>query len=304
MIHVSRGATSLGAFPEEQVRDGIRAGRFLSTDLGWREGMANWQPLSQFAEFADELAAAPKSAGASPPPQTPMSSPAIAPVTGSTTSATVIPRSGLPWDQRHSKGFFSAFIETLQMVLTRPGEAFTVMQREGGLGEPLLYGLIGGSFGYLFYVLFFFFMPSLVFMGGANRHNAFAGMFGMGAGVIAAIIFVPIVLTIGIFIASAILHVCLMIVGGAKQAFETTFRVVCFSIGSTYPLMIVPLCGGAIAGVWNLVLHCIGLARAHETETGRAVLAVLLPLIVCCGLWIVCIMIFGGIGAMMQHSNH
>jgi hypothetical protein len=259
--------------------------------------MVNWQPLSQFSEFAQDFPT-----GAPPPPQ-PTTAPATVAATGGSTTAAVAPRSGLPWDQRHTKGFFSAFIETLQMVLTRPGEAFTAMSREGGFGEPLLYALIGGSFGYLFYMLFIFFMPSLAFMGTGNRHNALAGVFGMGAGLILAIIFVPIGLTIVIFIASAILHVCLMIVGGAKQAFETTFRVVCFSIGSTYPLMIVPLCGGAVAAIWNLVLHCIGLARAHETDTGRAVLAVFLPMIACCGLWIVCIMIFGGIGAMMQHSN-
>jgi hypothetical protein len=30
---------------------------------------------------------------------------------------------------------------------------------------------------------------------------------------------------------------------------------------------------------------------------------VFLPVAVCCGLWVVCVMIFGGIGAMMQHSN-
>jgi hypothetical protein len=36
-------------------------------------------------------------------------------------------------------------------------------------------------------------------------------------------------------------------------------------------------------GVWAIVCYCIGLARAHETDTGRAVLAVFLPLIVCCG---------------------
>src|SRR5213082_525526 len=67
MIHVNRGATSLGAFPEEQVREGIRAGRFLSSDLGWREGMANWQPLSQFAEFAEDFSAS--RASSAPPPQ-------------------------------------------------------------------------------------------------------------------------------------------------------------------------------------------------------------------------------------------
>jgi hypothetical protein len=300
MIHVNRGATSLGAFPEEQVREGIRSGRFLSSDLGWKEGMANWQPLSQFAEFAGDFSAAP--ASGPPPAQTP-AAPATVATTAGSASAAVTPRGGLPWDQRQSKGLFSAFIETLQMVLTKPGEAFTAMSREGGLGEPLLYGLIGGSFGYIFYMIFLLFMPSLAFMGGGDKHNVLAGMFGVGAGVVIGIIFIPIALTIGIFIGAAILHVCLMIVGGAKQPFETTFRVVCYSLGSTYPLIIVPFCGSSIAGIWSLVLHCIGLSRAHETETGRAVLAVLLPVIVCCGLTIVCFMIFGGIGAMMQHSN-
>jgi hypothetical protein len=85
------------------------------------------------------------------------------------------------------------------------------------------------------------------------------------------------------FVVSAILHVCLVIVGGAKQSFETTFRVVCFAEGSAGPLIIIPFCGGLITGIWKLVLYCIGLAHAHETDTGRAVIAVLLPLIVCCG---------------------
>jgi hypothetical protein len=300
MIHVNRGATSLGVFPEEQVREGVRAGRFLPTDLGWKEGMANWQPLSQFAEFAGDFPTA--AAASAPPPQTPLSEAVV--TTAGPTTAAAAPRSGLPWDQRHSKGFFQAFIETLQMVLTRPGQAFTVMSREGGLGEPLLYGLIGGSFGYLFYIAFIFLMPSLAFMGGGDKHNALAGVFGVGAGLVASVIFIPIVLAIGIFIGAGILHVCLMIVGGAKQPFETTFRVVCFSTGSAYPLMIVPFCGSTIAGIWSLVLHCIGLARAHETETGRAVLAVFLPLIVCCGVGVICMIIFGGLGALMQQSQH
>src|SRR5690242_9393729 len=135
MIHVNRGATSLGAFPEEQVRDGIRSGRFVGTDLGWKEGMANWQPLSQFSEFVSDLGAAP--GGAAAAPQTPTAPVTVASTLGSTAAA-VAARSGLPWDERDSKRFFSAFIETLQMVLTRPGEAFTAMRREGGLGEPLI----------------------------------------------------------------------------------------------------------------------------------------------------------------------
>ena len=58
MIHVNRGTTSLGVFSEQEVREGLSAGRFAPTDIGWREGMATWQPLSQFPEFGGVAAPA------------------------------------------------------------------------------------------------------------------------------------------------------------------------------------------------------------------------------------------------------
>src|SRR6266496_6511965 len=118
MIHVNRGATSLGVFSEEEVREGLRTGRFAPGDIGWREGMANWQPLSQFPEL-----------GATTPAAAPGQIPAGASAEAAAT------RSGLPWEHRKERGFFNAFVETLVMVLTRPGEALAVMKRDGGLGE-------------------------------------------------------------------------------------------------------------------------------------------------------------------------
>jgi hypothetical protein len=276
-IHVTRGTTSLGAFSEEDVHEGLRTGRFLSTDLGWREGMASWQPLSQFVEFRE--------AG---PPSPPVQS-------GATSSPeSVVPRSGLPWDQRQAKGLLNAFIETLQMVLTRPVDAFTAMKREGGLGEPLLYAIIGGTGGGVFAITYNFVLRSFTPFG--DRHGAFAHLFA-GLGWIFLLVLTPLFVVIGMFVASAVLHVCLMIVGAAKQSFETTFRVICFAEGSASPLLVIPFCGGLIAGIWKIVLYCIGLARAHETDTGRAVIAVLLPLIVCCGGLLLIVMMFGALGA-------
>ena len=277
MIHVNRGATSLGAFSEEEVREGLRTGRFVPTDIGWREGMANWLPLSQFPELG---AAAP----AAPPAQ----------ISASATSQAAAPRSGLPWEHRQERGLFNAFVETLVMVLTKPGEAFTIMKREGGLGEPLIYALIGGCLGGIVSILFSLGLQSVGFF--ADRHDTFSAMAGMG-GSAAFIVLVPLFVVIGLFIGSAIVHLCLMIVGGANQSFETTFRVIAFSQGSTGPLQMIPICGGLIAGVWALVCNCIGLARAHETDTGRAVLAIFLPLIVCCGGGLLIAFMFGAMGA-------
>jgi hypothetical protein len=284
MIHVNRGATSLGAFSEEEVREGLRTGRFVPTDIGWREGMADWQPLSQFPELG-------ATAPAAPPAQ----------ISAGATSEGTVPRGGLPWEHREERGFFNAFIETLVMVLTRPSEAFTVMKREGGLGEPLIYALIGGCLGGIVSLLFSLGLQSVGFF--ADRHDTFAAMAGMGAGSAAFIILVPLFVIIGLFIGSAIIHLCLMIVGGANQSFETTFRVLAFSQGSTGPLQMIPICGGMIAGVWALVCNCIGLARAHETDTGRAVLAVFLPLFVCCGGGLLIAFMFGALGAW-SGSHH
>src|SRR5204863_879753 len=108
---------------------------------------------------------------------------------------------------------------------------------------------------------------------------------------------IPLFVVIVLFVGSAVVHVCLMIVGGANKSFETTFRVLAFMHGSTGPLQMIPVCGGLIAGVWALIVNCIGLARAHETTTGRAVLAVFLPLIVCCGGTMLLAMMFGALGA-------
>ncbi|MEY2480666.1 MAG: hypothetical protein QOI04_1593 [Verrucomicrobiota bacterium] len=288
MIHVNRGSTSLGIFSEEDVHAGLSSGRFAGTDLGWREGMASWLPLSQMPEFAAPGAPTGATPGAT----------STDPRSTITTSTMPARGRGLPWDERQTRGFFNAFIETLKMVLSTPSAAFTAMKREGGFGNPLIYSVTGGSIGLLFYFVYNFFFSSLGALG--NRENPLTHAIGTGVGAILMIICVPLFVVIGAFLGSAILHVCLMIVGGAKQSFETTFRVVCFTGGSVGPIMIVPLCGGFIAGIWKLVLYCIGLSRAHETDIGRAVLAVLLPVIVCCGGAILLGIFFGGLGILSQ----
>ena len=285
MIHVNRGTTSLGVFSEEDVRQGLSAGRFAPTDIGWREGMASWQPLSQFPEFAGTAA-----------PAVPPVQPGAAP-----TSPPVGVRTGLPWERRQERGFFNAFIETLSMVLTKPAEAFSVMKREGGLGEPLIYALIGGCVGGIVSALFSLGFQSIGLF--ADKNNSLAAMTGMGIG-FGTIILVPLIIVIVLFIWSALAHLCLMIFGGANQSFETTFRVFAFTQGSASPLQIIPLCGGLISGIWAIVCNCIGLARAQEIDTGRAVFAVFSPLIVCCGGGLlIAFMFFGAMGAWTA-SHH
>jgi hypothetical protein len=91
-------------------------------------------------------------------------------------------------------------------------------------------------------------------------------------------IWLPIVLLVG----SALQHLFLMLVGGARRGYAATFRTACYAqVGALGGL--VPLCGGLISLVWQLVLTVIGLSAAHQISTGRAALAVLMPALLCCG---------------------
>ena len=284
-IHIARGETKLGIFAEEEVQEGLRTGRFASTDLAWREGMASWLPLAQM-EFS--TGDAPLPPGGVPPPKAKPDAQGIA----------AVAPTGLPWDRRQELGLFPAFFETLKLVLLNPTTAFSAMKTEGGLSEPLIYAVIGGSVGFIVNFLFSLLMSSFGFMG--NR-DAFAGILNVGIGVVALVIFIPVLISLGFFIGSAILHLCLTLVGGARRPFETTFRVVCFGAGSASPLMILPICGGLISSIWCIVVQCIGLAQAHQTTTGRALLAILLPIIVCCGGGFVLAVMGGILGGLAGH---
>lgn len=264
-IHVARDGAKLGEFPLEQVREGLGTGQFRPSDLGWQSGMAEWRPLSEFAvgKPAELVKAAP------PTP----------------TADEAVPATGLPWEHRNELGLLKAFVDTASVLLTRPNEAFALMKREGGLMDPLSFAMIGGSAGTIASTLFQIGLASIPGIGGNNNVVA---MFGMGM-VFGFLLLTPLFVAVGVFLFSALVHGCLMLAGGANKTFETTFRVVCFSSGAAYLFSIIPFCGGYITPVFNIVLECIGLSRAHETTMGKAVFAVLLPLILCCAIFAVAI---------------
>lgn len=247
--------------------------------------MPDWRPLSQV------MAGKPAAATGTD----------ALPVSPSAPSAAVDSGHGLPWEHREQLGFFKAYFDTLSMVITKPGEAFAMMKTEGDMMGPMLFALIGGCAGIIVSVLLQIALHSIGFM--ADRQSAVFGMGAVGIWAVGYILLSPVLVIVGAFIFSGILHLCLMIVGGARKPFETTFRVVCFSSGSTSLLSMIPFCGGMIAFVWNIVLECIGLARAHETDTGKAVMAVLLPIIVCCG-GAILLAILGGFSALSLFPRH
>ncbi len=92
----------------------------------------------------------------------------------------------------------------------------------------------------------------------------------------------PLWVLVSVFIRAAILHLMLIIVGGNRHGWDATFRAVGYSAGPQL-FAIIPWCGDVVSFFWQMVLIIIGARELHETTTGRVVLAVILPFVLCCG---------------------
>jgi hypothetical protein len=183
-----------------------------------------------------------------------------------------------PWEDMASLGFFTAFFRTMKQVLFSPTEFFRNMPLSKGVGSPLLYGVIISFFGTTIGLLGQYAFSG--FMGSSSQVEGMAGVnFFQTAFLLIYAFFLPIMIAVGLFIGSGIFHICLMIVGAGKRGFEATFRVLSYA-SSSQAFALVPFLGGFIIVIYNLVLWTIGFRESHHTTTGRAFIAVLLPVLI------------------------
>ena len=196
-------------------------------------------------------------------------------------------RTGTPWERRDEIGLASALVETTQRVLTGPTAFFRAMPVTGGIGSPLVYALVIGYAGLVISAIYDFVLESVMgsslsrFGGGSEAMAGMMPYLGGAVGLGVKLIVGPFLLAISVFLLAGIVHLALLLLGGAARGFEATFRVTCYSEAAAL-LNIIPVCGGVIAPVLMLVLMIIGVAEAHGTTRGRAAAAVLLPIVLCC----------------------
>jgi len=205
----------------------------------------------------------------------------------------------IPWEDP-ARSFFDGLFETVKLLATSPGEGFRRMPVTGGIGRPLFYAIAVGwvSIGVAVFWNVLLQGMWLPFLESAEDLAGMGAMYGLTVGWgLLMVVLAPLFVIIGVFIAAAVLHLMLMIVGGAANGFEATVRVVCYT--QTAQLAgIIPFCGGIIALIWTVILYVTGFSIAHRTTQGKAIVAVLLPVVLCCVLGVVFALVAGGLAAL------
>jgi hypothetical protein len=304
-IWINRAGQNLGTFTLEEVQRGLNQGQYVPTDLGWQEGMESWKPLAEFAELQMPM----QEPEPAPPAPTFPSSPNLPPPLGQTTLAVFDDvEDGPAWERRKELGLVQALIQTWKEVLFNPNVSFLRMKTSGGYTAPFLFNLtmvvIYAFFTTIYQVLF-----SGVFAAAAGAaHNGSNAMNGLSVGLPpllnlgAMIVLIPLLVGFT-FVNAGITHLCLALFKGTSRNYETTYRVICYSY-STWIFALVPCAGGIVSSVWGVVSTIIGLSKVHRTEGWRAAVAVLLPVFVCMGIFIVVyIAIIAAVVASVHHAN-
>ncbi|MDD5199363.1 MAG: YIP1 family protein [Terrimicrobiaceae bacterium] len=274
MIHINRERQNLGQFTAGDVAAGLRSGRFLPTDLAWRDGMEAWQPLATFTDLPE-------------PESEPDTTPEPPAIPGNANDAA---GGDFPWERRGETGFFTALAETITQSLGAPAAAFKRLPAAPDMPPPylfyLLVSLVAGAL-YAAESIFFvhYAITAVAASDNAARDPEVAKALVMmkefspvwfGFLILVVIPVVP-------FVSAGIYHLMLMLFGGANESFVKTFAVTCYVLGSISPLQILPCCGSIVMIIWGLIALGIGLSVAHRTDTWRAALAVVIPFVLCCG---------------------
>ncbi|HPQ80154.1 MAG TPA: YIP1 family protein [bacterium] len=207
------------------------------------------------------------------------------------------------WDDERGGNWVGAFFNAIKFSLMKPVEFFEAISQRSGWLRPWAYALVVSCVVFLFSAAYQAGFQALA-LGldlSSEVRNAFipfaAITLPFSAWVVVALcaVVVPVFTTGVLLLQSAVYHACLIVIGEARGGFEQTFRVVCYSNGPQL-FQIVPLLGGAIGPVWQLVLIIIGVKVSHKTSYARSALAVFLPTILCCGiLFIASAAILGGV---------
>lgn len=185
------------------------------------------------------------------------------------------PSSGTsPWEERYETGLFTGIFRTLKGALFSPSLFFRRLSTDGGLREPLAFGLLAGSAGNMLGI----FWPLLLMSGGLFPFGShLSGRLTDGLIFLLMAVAIPVSVLLTMFIYSGILHLLLLITGGGRSRFEATFRVVAYS-QAAQAWNLIPVVGGWIGGVWRLIIQVIGLREVHGISYLRVFAAFLLPL--------------------------
>ena len=269
-IHLARNAAQLGIFSSEEIIAGLQSGRFLASDLAWRDGMAAWTPLGDWPEFR----------GVGVPPPSPRAQPA---------ESGEPPQAMPSWERGAS---FAHFTATIKEVALDPVRTFANL-RDGGFARPISFSywalLPAWLLGSLMYGAIVFFILSVGKAADRPNDPAMEWLSGIGAPgaalAISGLLGIFFLLTpLFQFVGAGITHL-LLLPWRPAGSYAQTYRANAYAYGAFMPFIFIP-CLNYVVGPWQMVAAVIAHSQVHRIAWWKIVLSlIVVPCCCFCGIY-------------------
>jgi hypothetical protein len=202
-----------------------------------------------------------------------------------------------PWPPARGESLVQALGDTWVGAALHPVRFFRSMPPQGTIRSALLFYLPLGIAAFAAST----FWTLMLERPGAEQELVL-GEFALGAPAnpLLELLLSPLLLLFSLFLAAGVTHGLLRLLGGASGPFSLTTRVFAFAYAPQI-LAIVPWVGMPLGFVWMVGIGVIGVREAHRTTTGRALAAVLVPVIIALILLAVAALLVSLGGNLLSH---
>jgi hypothetical protein len=183
------------------------------------------------------------------------------------------------WEYRREIGRFYALSLTWQRSLFSPLRFFRGVPIVGGFRSPLLYGILWSLVGFagaIAWKLLFYTYPKIVLLFQGHPIGITLQLSPSYAYVIIVILLLPTLGMLLLLAASVLYHAFIVVLTREHASFEATLRVVCYGTGTNI-FFFLPILGGVIGALWQLILIFIGLKQVHRFSYVTTFIVMIVP---------------------------
>ncbi|NQT63093.1 MAG: hypothetical protein HQ556_09075 [Candidatus Marinimicrobia bacterium] len=194
---------------------------------------------------------------------------------------------GPPWEKKHELGFFVAFIETIKAFLLRPAATFSVMRRNAGISDALVYTLAIQVFTFLW--TFTLAEPDAEMF--LPQNPELRDMLDLPENFSQIMVLAyPISVILLQFISAFGVHLSLKWRGLQTYDFTLIFRIFAYASGTASLLILLPIVGGMFSLGMTIYLGYVGLRTIYAMDAGSFMITAIMALFLTLGLYLLSVL--------------
>ncbi|MBT3252840.1 MAG: hypothetical protein HN995_10895 [Candidatus Marinimicrobia bacterium] len=190
---------------------------------------------------------------------------------------------GPPWEKKHELGFFVAFIETIKAFLLRPAATFSVMRRNAGISDALVYTVAIQVFTFLWTFTLAdpdtdMFLP---------QNPELRDMLDLPENFSQIMVLAyPISVILLQFLSAFAVHLSLKWRDLQTYDFTLIFRMFAYASGTASLLILLPIVGGFFSMGMTIYLGYMGLRTIYAMDVGSFMITAFMALFLTIGLYL------------------